>query len=81
MSARLDAALAELAAAIRDEVRLETASPPPDRLYSIPEAAEFLGIGRSSLYREIGAGRVRSLRVGRRRLVAATAIAERANAE
>ena len=78
MSARLDAALAELAAAIRDEVRaeLDTAAPAPDRLLSIDEAAAALGLGRTALYSEIAAGRARSVKVGRRRLIPAGAIAE-----
>ncbi|MGC8633895.1 MAG: helix-turn-helix domain-containing protein [Candidatus Limnocylindrales bacterium] len=68
--------MAELVAAIRAEVAVQ-ASPPaavPDRLLSIAEAAAALGIGRSRLYEEIGTGRLRSLKVGRRRLVPASAI-------
>ena len=48
----------------------------PDRLLSVDEAADMLGIGRSRLYDEIAAGRLRSLRVGRRRLVPSGAIGE-----
>ena len=78
MSARLDAALAELAAAIQAEVRaeVETAAPACDRLLSIDEAAEAFWLGRSLLYGEITAGRVRSVKIGRRRLVPAGEIAE-----
>lgn len=49
----------------------------PDRLYGIGEAAELLAIGRSSLYGEIQAGRVRSIKVGRRRLIPASALRDR----
>lgn len=77
---RLEAALAELAEAIREEVRTEAASAAsaPDRLLSIPEAAALLSIGRTALYSELQAGRVRSVSIGRRRLIPASAIAERA---
>jgi excisionase family DNA binding protein len=78
MTDRLAAALSELAEALRDELRAEVAagSGAPDRLLSVDEAATMLGIGRSALYSEIAAGRLRSLRVGRRRLVPAAAVAE-----
>ncbi len=78
MSDRLAAALLELAEAIRDEVRLEVHRDTPDRLLSVDEAAEALGIGRTAVYGEINAGRLRTLTVGRRRLVPSSAIAERA---
>lgn len=80
MSDRLAAAIAELVEALREELRAEAESGPrtPDRLYSIPEAAERMGIGRSLVYAEIAAGRLRSVKVGRRRLVPASAIDERA---
>jgi excisionase family DNA binding protein len=48
----------------------------PDRLLSIDEAARAFGIGRSRLYDEIGAGRLRSIKVGGRRLIAAASIAD-----
>ncbi len=48
-----------------------------DRLLSVDEAARHLGIGRSALYGELAAGRLRSLKVGRRRLIPSGAIAER----
>lgn len=68
-------------AALRAEIALEVrpGSPPavsPDRLLSVAEVASALGIGRSALYSEIAAGRLRTIRVGRRRLVPASAIAE-----
>jgi excisionase family DNA binding protein len=71
MSSRLEAALAELAAAIREEVAEASsahASAPP-RLLSVAEASDAAGIGRSLLYSELQAGRLRSVKVGRRRLV------------
>lgn len=76
MTARLDAALAELAAAIREELAESqpVTAGAPDRLYSVEEAAELLGVGRTLAYAEIQAGRLRSHKVGRRRLVAASAI-------
>lgn len=84
MTDRLDAAFRELIEALREELRQEADAAPraPDRLMSIPEAATTLGLGRTATYGEIGAGRLRSVKVGRRRLVPATAvrdyIAERA---
>ncbi len=68
------AALADalLAAARANEADTEG----PDRLLSVAEAARHLGIGRSALYGELAAGRLRSLKVGRRRLVPSGALAE-----
>ena len=84
MSARLDAALAgiaaahaEYAAALLEELRAAIGPGTPDRLLSIPEAAQALGgIGRTSLYAELQAGRLRSVKVGRRRLVPSSAVSE-----
>jgi excisionase family DNA binding protein len=73
---RLTAAIAELVAALREEARAEVAPNAPDRLLSVDEAAATLGLGRSLLYGEIQAGRVHSVKVGRRRLVPAGAIAD-----
>jgi excisionase family DNA binding protein len=80
MRARLDAALAELAAAIRDEVAAN-ATPPaadgPPALLSLKEAARRLNIGRSALYDgPIATGSLKTIKVGRRRLVPADALAE-----
>ena len=44
---------------------------------SVDEAADALGIGRSTLYRELSAGRLPSVKIGRRRLIPASAIAQR----
>lgn len=79
-SSRLEAALVELAEAIREEIRseLEPAAPGPERLLSIPEAAEALGIGRTLVYDLIASGRLRTVKVGRRRLVPASSIVQAA---
>jgi excisionase family DNA binding protein len=77
MSDRLALALAELVDALRAELADAQPDPGgPDRLLSVAEAADMLGIGRSRLYDEITAARVRSVKVGRRRLVPSGAIAE-----
>ncbi|CAN5410863.1 hypothetical protein BH20CHL6_BH20CHL6_12190 [soil metagenome] len=71
-------AVAQLASALLAAVRAtEATSGAPDRLYSVAEASAALGIGRSALYGELAAGRLRSLKVGRRRLIPSGAIAER----
>lgn len=77
MNERLASALRELAAAL-EELEAEPAprQDEPEQLYSVDEAARILGVGRSSVYAEIGAGRLRSLTVGRRRLIPASALAE-----
>jgi excisionase family DNA binding protein len=75
MSDRLEAAVAELVAALRAEVRAEPPAAAPDRLLGVDEAAAALGLGRSALYGEIAAGRLASITVGRRRLIPAAAIA------
>lgn len=75
MSTRVEAAVAELASAIEEIVEAATrrkAGPP--ELFSIEEAAQRLGIGRSTLYRELTNGSLRSFKVGRRRLIPASAI-------
>ncbi len=77
MSDRIASALAELVDALRaelDDVRPADADA-PDRLYSIPEAAELLGIGRTALYAELQAGRLRRIKIGRRVLIPARALA------
>ena len=37
--------------------------------WSIPDAAEFLGVSERHLYRLLDANKVRSVRIGRRRLI------------
>ena len=78
MTDRLVLALAELVEALREELRAEAVTGPraPDQLLSVDEAATTLGIGRSALYAEIQAGRIVSLKVGRRRLLSSAAIRE-----
>lgn len=76
MTSRLDAALAELAAAIREELAAASVTAGPDRLLDVSAAAAELGIGRTAAYAEIAAGRLRSLRIGRRRLVPQSAIGD-----
>lgn len=73
-SDRLALALAELVAALRAELVVAAEPAGPDRLYSIPEAAERLSIGRTLVYDLIGRGELRVIRAGRRVLVAASAI-------
>ena len=81
MTVDLESAVQEavqaLAAALLAATRAHEPDPAgPDRLYSIDEAARLLSIGRSALYGELSAGRLRSLKIGRRRLVPSGAIAE-----
>jgi excisionase family DNA binding protein len=73
-SPRLAAAIAELVHAITEEVAAQLPAPAPDRLLDVDEAAIVLGLGRSKLYAEIGAGRLLSVQVGRRRLIPTAAI-------
>lgn len=82
MSARLEAALAELAAAIREEVRAEVARDGgPVELLDVGTAARRSGIGRTLMYRLIADGTVRSVKVSRRRLIPADALAALATNE
>ena len=78
MSDRLTTAVIELVAALRTELAPERrpSQREPDYLLSVEQAARALGIGRTALYSEIGAGRVRSVKVGRRRLIPSSAISE-----
>lgn len=49
----------------------------PERLLDVDEARSALGgIARSTLYQLIGTGELRTLTIGRRRLIPASAIAE-----
>lgn len=79
MTDRLAAALVELVEAIRAEVAAVSAAPVPDRLLSIEEAADVLGLGRTATYAEIAGGRLRTLKIGRRRLVPSSALAAYTN--
>jgi excisionase family DNA binding protein len=44
------------------------------RLLSIPEACKRLGIGHWTIYQQINKGNLRTVKVGRRRLVSVRAI-------
>lgn len=70
----LETAVRGLVDAIRAELTTTSIEPQPDRLLSVPDAADALGIGRSMLYGEIAAGRIRTVKVGRRRLVPSGAV-------
>lgn len=43
-------------------------------LYDVSEAVEATNLSRSFLFEELGAGRLESLKVGRRRLIPAAAL-------
>lgn len=49
-------------------------------LHSIEEAAHLLGIGRSTTYALVRGGQLRSVRIGRRRLIPQEAVEEYAGA-
>ncbi len=51
-------------------------SPAAPLLLAVVEAAELLGVGRSTLYELINTGQLRTVKVGRRRLVHRNAITE-----
>ena len=48
----------------------------PDRLLSVDEAGALLGLRRSKVYGLLGSGQLRSLAVGRRRLIPSSAVRE-----
>ena len=50
--------------------------PKPEQLLSVAEAATALGIGKTMAYQEIAAGRLRSIKAGRRRLVPETSLSD-----
>jgi excisionase family DNA binding protein len=70
----IETAVRGLVDALRAELATTSVEPEPDRLLSIVAAADALGIGRSMLYEEINRGRIRTVKVGRRRLVPSTAV-------
>jgi excisionase family DNA binding protein len=45
-----------------------------ERLHEIPEACERLGIGRSLLYNLIKDGKLRTVKIGKRRLISESSI-------
>lgn len=55
---------------------MDTSTPITPRVLRVEEAARALGIGRSLAYDLIRSGRLRSFKVGSRRLIPASAIAE-----
>ena len=75
MSDRLEAAVRELVAALREEMAF---APPigPRELLSVGSAAERASIGRTLMYSLIQRGDVRSVKAGRRRLIPADSLAE-----
>jgi excisionase family DNA binding protein len=76
MNDRLESAVRELASALLEELSTRPRPDVPDRLLSVVEVAESLGIGRSSVYAEIQSGRLRTVLVGRRRLCPSSAVSE-----
>jgi excisionase family DNA binding protein len=76
VSDRLKGAIRELVAAIREEIAAASKPDSPVLLFGVDEAARRLGISRTTLYGELAAGRVRSLKVGRRRVIPVDALAE-----
>jgi len=48
----------------------------PEQLLSVDDAAVRMGCGRTRLYHELDAGTVRSVKVGRRRLIPESSIAD-----
>ncbi len=68
-------ALAAAAGALRAAAEAGEPVDGPERLLSITEAAAALSVGRSALYSELQAGRLRSMKIGRRRLIPAGALA------
>jgi excisionase family DNA binding protein len=77
-SDRLDAALRELADALRAEIAAEAvaAASAPEPLYDLASVSALTSLGRTFLYGEIQAGRLKSVKCGRRRLIPASAIAD-----
>jgi len=49
---------------------------PTKQFFSIIEAAEYLNIGRSLMYRLIGSGEIKSIKIGHRRLIPIDALNE-----
>ncbi len=72
--AAVDQLVAAIRATVQAELAVQVPGPVRQRLLTVDQAAGELGIGRSRLYQEIGAGRLRSVKVGRRRLVPTSAI-------
>lgn len=58
------------------ETQIAHLMPLPRLSYSLAESEAMSGLSRSSLYRLIAAGRLKTVRCGRRRLVPATELAK-----
>jgi excisionase family DNA binding protein len=69
-------ALAEIAVQWEEKVHPGTPGSADKVLLTTDEAAERLGVGRSTLYTLIRSGTLRTVKIGRRRLVPITAIPE-----
>jgi excisionase family DNA binding protein len=77
MSDALGDALRELVRAeVRAELAAQRATQVPPRLLSVSQAAAALSLSRASLYKELSTGRLRTVHVGRRRLVPESALAD-----
>lgn len=77
---RLEAAVAELVDAIREVSARNDRPAEPERLLDVDEARRALGnIARSTLYELMDRGELRSLTIGRRRVIPSSAIAELAS--
>ncbi len=74
--AAIRAALDQLAGAILAAIRAQAPSAEaPDRLLGVEEARQLLGgVGRTTIYALLSSGRLRSVKVGRRRLIPSSAL-------
>jgi excisionase family DNA binding protein len=76
-SSAVQAAVDQLTSAIMAAVGESQRQPAgPDVLLSVADAAARMSISRTKLYELLSAQRIRSIKVGRRRLVPAEALAE-----
>jgi excisionase family DNA binding protein len=74
---RVELAVRELVDALRAEL---TPPPEPSAMVSIAEAAQLLGVSRTSLYALMDTGVLPSRHVGRRRLISRAALEQYADA-
>jgi excisionase family DNA binding protein len=76
VSDQVEAAIRALVEALRDELRQERPPAPVglDPLVSMADAGALLGIHRSAIYPLIESGTLRSVKVGRRRMIVASSI-------
>ena len=73
---RVRALAVALAEALLEVARAEAATAERPKVVSVEEAAAMLGIRRTALYALMGHGKVRTHKVGRRRLVSVASIEE-----